>query len=166
MFDLKIRDKNFNWGKIELYYLTVILESKSPLNVCMYAFFVFIPRMIWLAAFGISTGYLVYLLHEEYVIFKQYPAMTSASVKRVSSMQFPAITFCNMSPYNRSKVAKDPRDVEYLLAISRLSSFVGPINWSDPYFQDNDYFRPRTNSDIKYESLNPFGVIREFCLTR
>ncbi|XP_052719382.1 acid-sensing ion channel 4-like [Crassostrea angulata] len=66
-----------------------------------------------------------------------------------------------MSPYNRSKVAKDPRDVEYVLAISRLSSFVGPINWSDPYFQDNGYFRPRTNSDIKYESLNPFGVIRE-----
>eukprot|EP00105_Crassostrea_gigas_P042671 XP_019926819.1 PREDICTED: uncharacterized protein LOC109619941 [Crassostrea gigas] len=87
--------------------------------------------------------------------------MTSASVKRVSSMQFPAITFCNMSPYNRSKVAKDPRDVEYLLAISRLSSFVGPINWSDPYYHDNGYFRPRTNSDIKYESLNPFGVIRE-----
>lgn len=48
-----------------------------------------------------------------------------------------------------------------LLAISRLSSFVGPINWSDPYFQDNGYFRPRTNSDIKYESLNPFGVIKE-----
>lgn len=166
MFDLKIRDKNFNWGKMELYYLTVILESKSPLNVCMYAFFVFIPRMIWLAVFGICTGYLVYLLHEEYVIFKQYPSMTSASVKRVSSMQLPAITFCNMSPYNRSKVAKDPIDVEYLLAIFRLSSFVGPINWSDPYFQDNGYFRPRTNSDIKYESLNPFGVIREFCLTR
>lgn len=79
---------------MQLYYLTVILESKSPLNVCMYAFFVFIPRMIWLAAFGICTGYLVYLLHEEYVIFKQYPAMTSASVKKVSSMQFPAITFC------------------------------------------------------------------------
>lgn len=67
MFDLKIRDKNFNWGKMELYYLTVFLESKSPLNVGMYAFFVFIPRMIWLAAFGICTGYLVYLLHEEYV---------------------------------------------------------------------------------------------------
>lgn len=68
--------------------------------------------MIWLAAFGICSGYLVYLLHEEYVIFKQYPSMTSASVKRVSSMQLPAITFCNMSPYNRSKVAKDPRDVD------------------------------------------------------
>lgn len=151
---------------MQLYYLTVILESKSPLNVGMYAFFVFIPQndmvgcvwnLHWL--FCISPPW-------EYVIFKQYPSMTSASVKRVSSMQFPAITFCNMSPYNRSKVAKDPRDVEYLLAISRLSSFVGPINWSDPYFQDNDYFRPRTNSDIKYESLNPFGVIREFCLTR
>lgn len=49
---------------MQLYYLTVILENKSPLNVGMYAFFVFIPRMIWLAAFGICTGYLVYLLHE------------------------------------------------------------------------------------------------------
>lgn len=70
MFDLKIRDKNFNWGKMEFYYLIVIFESKSFLNVCMYVFFVFIFRMIWLVVFGICIGYFVYFFYEEYVIFK------------------------------------------------------------------------------------------------
>lgn len=115
--------------------------------------------VIWLAAFGISTGYLLYFLHEESVAYNQRPFMTSASVKSVASIQFPAVTFCNMSPYNKSKVAPDPRDSTYHMAISPLSSIVGPVNWSDPYYQDNGYFRSRTNSDIKYETLDKSRMI-------
>lgn len=112
-----------------------------------------------MAAFGISTGYLLYFLHEESVAYNKRPFMTSASVKSVASIQFPAVTFCNMSPYNKSKVAPDPRDSTYHMAISPLSSIVGPVNWSDPYYQDNGYFRSRTNSDIKYETLDKSRMI-------
>ncbi|XP_034301154.2 acid-sensing ion channel 3 isoform X2 [Magallana gigas] len=122
--------------------------------------------LIWFVAFGFSFGYLVYLLHEEWIIFKQYPFMTSASVKRVSSIEFPAVTFCNMSPHNRSKVAPDPRDNDYHMAISRLSSLVGEINWTDPYYRDNGYFRPRTRSDIVYEALDKSQVIRSVTFDR
>lgn len=117
-------------------------------------------RLVWFAALGLSTGYLLYLLHYEWVTYNEHPFMTSSSVKRVSSIQFPAITFCNLSPLNRSKVAADPRDEEYHMAVSRLNFFGNNINWSDPYYREHDYFRPRTYDDMINESMNRTSVLK------
>lgn len=86
--------------------------------------------------------------------------MTSTSVQKVSTMKFPAITFCNLSPYNKSVVVSDPRDEEFYMAISKLGIFVDDINWTDPYYRDNGYFTPRTRDDVATEALNRRAVIK------
>jgi hypothetical protein len=75
-------------------------------------------------------------------------------------MKFPAVTFCNLSPYNKSKIISDPRDEEYYMATSKMSIFVRGINWTDPFYHDNGYFTQRTRDDVVSESLSRQAVIR------
>ncbi|XP_061164547.1 acid-sensing ion channel 3-like [Saccostrea echinata] len=120
----------------------------------------FYRGMIWFAAVGVCTSYLFYLLHTEWVNYHRYPFLTISSVKSVSSIKFPAVTFCNLSPYNKSKVASDPRDEVYHMAISRLNNLSEEINWMDPYYQKNGYFAPRTFNDVANETLEVNSVVK------
>ncbi|XP_062609173.1 acid-sensing ion channel 1C-like [Saccostrea cucullata] len=120
----------------------------------------FYRGIIWFVAVGVSTGYLLYLLYKEWINYHQYPFLAISSVKSVSSIQFPAVTFCNLSPFNRSKVASDPRDEVYHLSLSRLNNLVDEINWTDPYYQNNGYFAPRTFNDVANETLEINSVVK------
>lgn len=80
---------------------------------------------------------------KEIQYFLTYPTTTSVDVDVVD--EFPAVTICNLSPYNRSKMNLDQKSHNFYVASnSRLSKFASPINWSDPYYKKNGFFEPES----------------------
>jgi len=86
--------------------------------------------------------------------YYQYPTITFVSERIANELVFPAITICNLSPRNKSKFNDDPRTDNYYIGISELFHFQLNIsvNWSDPFYVEEGYFKNRTLNDLSSES--------------
>ncbi|XP_046577735.1 acid-sensing ion channel 1C-like [Haliotis rubra] len=79
------------------------------------------------------AGYLSYNLTKELINYYSYPVITNTKLDVHEELPFPAVTFCNLSPYNLTRVrAVDPYLEEYFAKTSLFGPYIGPINWSDP----------------------------------
>lgn len=56
------------------------------------------------------------------------------TVDVAKELPFPAVTVCNLSPYNNLNLKSDPYLDEYFIALSNLGHFYESINFSDPNF--------------------------------
>lgn len=75
--------------------------------------------------------------------FLSYPTTSSIKLDVLNEIDFPAVTICNLSPYNKSKMNSDDKMQNYFMSIDPyLSSLATPINWSDPYYRENGFFEP------------------------
>ena len=76
----------------------------------------------------------------------QYPTYTWTNIEHTKQLQFPAVTICNLSTRNKSRLPDPARD--------RFWRLLTLVNWSEPEFQNELYFAPRTKEDIIAESMS------------
>ncbi|XP_067661281.1 amiloride-sensitive sodium channel subunit beta-like [Haliotis asinina] len=87
----------------------------------------------WTVAVLAMSAYMSFNIAKELIDYYRYPVITNTKFEVLEEVPFPAVTFCNQSPFNLSKVrAADPHLEEFLKNVSALGSFRGPVNWSNP----------------------------------
>ncbi|XP_071088937.1 acid-sensing ion channel 4-A-like [Haliotis cracherodii] len=87
----------------------------------------------WTFAVLLMSAYMSYNITQELMNYYRYPVITNTKVEVRQELPFPAITFCNLSPFNLTAVKEtDPYLENYFNGVSLLGSFNGAINWSDP----------------------------------
>ncbi|XP_046581232.1 amiloride-sensitive sodium channel subunit beta-like [Haliotis rubra] len=87
----------------------------------------------WTVAVLAMTAYMTYNITKELMNYYRYPVITNTKVEVLEELPFPAVTFCNLSPFNLTKIkAVDPYLEEYFTKISLLGYMAGNLNWSDP----------------------------------
>ncbi|KAJ8301857.1 hypothetical protein KUTeg_020844 [Tegillarca granosa] len=117
-------------------------------------------RFFWGSALLACGIYLIVTITKEIQFFFTYPTTSSIDVDVVDELPFPAVTICNLSPYNKSKMNLDEKSQNFYVAFDpRLSKFASPINWSDPYYEENGFFEPESkrylvNNPLEVESRN------------
>lgn len=108
----------------------------------------------------VCSGYLIYTITTEIQNFYSYPTTTAVDLDITKELDFPAITLCNLSPFNKSKVQSSEKDMNYGLSLSRFNSFAQAINWSDPFYKENGYFEPVTYQTLRNFSMELSEVLR------
>jgi hypothetical protein len=58
-----------------------------------------------------------------------------------AQLRFPAVTICNLSPLNKSAVKNDSRIDNYYLSVSIMEGFAETINWTDPFYEAEGFFK-------------------------
>lgn len=81
-------------------------------------------------------------IHSEITNYLSNPTTTSIDIDVVEGLYFPAVTICNLSPLNRSKMKVDDEKGLNYYAARYYMSYRTTINWSDPYYEENGYFEP------------------------
>ncbi|XP_067660433.1 acid-sensing ion channel 5-like [Haliotis asinina] len=100
----------------------------------------------WMVAILFMTGYMSFNITKELMNYYSYPVITNTKLDVHEELPFPAVTFCNLSPYNLTRVREvDPYLEEYFTKTSFLGPYVGSINWSDPGYGST--FRKSHNHD-------------------
>ncbi|XP_067660432.1 acid-sensing ion channel 1C-like [Haliotis asinina] len=100
----------------------------------------------WMVAVLFMTGYMSFNITKELMNYYTYPVITNTKLDVHEELPFPAVTFCNLSPYNLTRVREvDPYLEEYFTKTSLFGPYVGSINWSDPGYGST--FRKSQNHD-------------------
>ncbi|XP_067660439.1 amiloride-sensitive sodium channel subunit beta-like [Haliotis asinina] len=87
----------------------------------------------WAVAILAMAAYMSFNITKELMDYYRYPVITNTKVEFLEEVPFPAVTFCNLSPYNLSKVrAADPYLEEFFRNDSFLLKLWAPLNWSNP----------------------------------
>ncbi|CAC5378855.1 unnamed protein product [Mytilus coruscus] len=97
--------------------------------------------------------------------YYNYPTYTTLEVERHSEIEFPAVTICNLNSLSKSLVLNDSRVENYYLSIGPREIFglYNEFNWSDPFYEQNGFFRNRTVEDILLEHKGlHFGLFNSF----
>ncbi|CAC5361584.1 ASIC5 [Mytilus coruscus] len=97
--------------------------------------------------------------------YYNYPTYTTVEVETHSQIEFPAVTFCNLNSLNKSNIVNDSRIDNYYLSIGprMLIGFNKSINWSDPFYTEQGFFKKRTEPDILAENkLLYYGLLNIF----
>ncbi|XP_048747868.2 degenerin deg-1-like [Ostrea edulis] len=61
-------------------------------------------KILWTILVCVTCGFLVYQLYQLFYEFNNYPTKTKVSIKR-GTLQFPAVSICNMNPVKNSSLA-------------------------------------------------------------
>ncbi|XP_060064856.1 acid-sensing ion channel 1C-like [Ylistrum balloti] len=77
-------------------------------------------------------GLLIYTCVDLFDKYVQHTTMANIKVELVNELPFPAITFCNLSPYKKSSLNPDAVMDHFLLTVSRMKDFVPPIDYDHP----------------------------------
>ncbi|XP_076109252.1 acid-sensing ion channel 1-like [Mytilus galloprovincialis] len=97
--------------------------------------------------------------------YYNYPTYTTLEVERHSEIEFPAVTICNLNSLSKSLVLNDSRVDNYYLSIGPREIFDlhKRFNWSDPFYEQNGFFRNRTVKEIlsKHKRLH-YGLCNSF----
>ncbi|XP_067660435.1 amiloride-sensitive sodium channel subunit beta-like [Haliotis asinina] len=119
----------------------------------------------WTFAVLLMSAYMSYNLSRELMNYYRYPVITNTKVELREELPFPALTFCNQSPFNLTAVKEaDPYLEHYFNSASLLGSFNGPINWSDPGYGST--FSKRHSLDWwKKIFMNPSQAL-VFCIMK
>ncbi|KAJ8300090.1 hypothetical protein KUTeg_021609, partial [Tegillarca granosa] len=104
--------------------------------------------------------YLVITIHSEIINYLNHPTTTSIDIDVVETLNFPAVTICNLSPSNRSKMKLDnEKALNYYTAMFNIHYRSEGVNWSDPYYEENGYFEPES---VEYMMNNISMELDEF----
>ena len=98
--------------------------------------------------------FLMYTVITELRCYYRYPTISNTYIKLEERLTFPAITVCNLSPRKYSSFSNNTKSKNFQMSYSTMRIYSTPINWSDPYYQNEGYFRKRTQHDIYSESKN------------
>ncbi|XP_048243679.1 acid-sensing ion channel 1-like [Haliotis rufescens] len=110
----------------------------------------------WTVAVLVMSAYMSYSVTKELMNYYRYPVITNTKVEVLEELPFPAVTFCNQSPFNLSKVrAADPHLETYFNKVSLLGPFTGPLNWSEPGFDRPIYRESQTLDWWKNIHMSP-----------
>ncbi|XP_071088417.1 acid-sensing ion channel 5-like [Haliotis cracherodii] len=128
----------------------------------------------WTVAVLAMSSFMIYNITQELVNYYRYPVITNTKVDVLEELPFPAVTFCNQSPYNLSKIkAVDPYLETYLTKVSMLGPMTGSINWSDPGYGptfreshsrdwwENIYMTPKTMFYLCFMN----GILHKPCIS-
>ncbi|XP_046571310.1 acid-sensing ion channel 4-B-like, partial [Haliotis rubra] len=106
-----------------------------------------------------------YNISQELINYYSYPVITSTKVELREELPFPAVTFCNQSPFNLTAVKEaDPYLENYFNSASLLGSFNGPVNWSDPGYGST--FSKRHSLDWWKKIFMNLSKSLEFCIMK
>ena len=106
--------------------------------------------IVWtLLVLGSFTGLLT-IFFQQTTHYLQYPTYTKTVIDHVTEMTFPAITICNLSPRNKSRLPNQARDDYWRDTLLGIGT---SINWTDPRYQTEEYYRQRTTTDVCDESM-------------
>lgn len=108
----------------------------------------------WLTVWLGCAIYLFYTVIVELKSYYSYPTISNTYIDFHDKLTFPAITVCNLSPRKKSSFNNDTKSVNFQMSTSPLYIFSKAINWSDPYYEKEGYFKTRTLDDLLEESKN------------
>ncbi len=93
----------------------------------------------WSVAIVAMATVLILMLVNAIREFYTYPKMTSYSVEVKESLGFPAVTICNFSPYNKSKlnVGENPELRSFFLATSPLYGLAENGSWTGDFYKSD-----------------------------
>jgi hypothetical protein len=118
----------------------------------------FIFSGIWSSAVIGSTAYLIYIVVALFQHYNSYPITTAMYTQSHSQLKFPAVTICNLSPLNKSAVKNDSRIDNYYLSVSIMKQFAEPINWTDPFYEEEGFFKNRSMEEALAVYKNDFTL--------
>ena len=105
-------------------------------------------------------SYLAYIITKELTHYYSFPTVTVIELESHSEMVFPAVTFCNLNSLSKSAFKKiDPRIDNYFLSVGPKETvpLSGEINWSDPFYKQEDFFKTQNFQDVQDESKPVFN---------
>ncbi|KAJ8301855.1 hypothetical protein KUTeg_020842 [Tegillarca granosa] len=109
--------------------------------------------------------YLVFTMTREIQNYLSYPTTTSIKLEVLDELDFPAVTICNLSPFNKSKISFDEKIQNYFMSLDPyLSQNAKPINWSDPYYSLNGFFEPESREYLMNIVSMELLTFLYFCL--
>ncbi|KAK6173627.1 hypothetical protein SNE40_017044 [Patella caerulea] len=88
----------------------------------------------WFMAITMMFGVLAYNLYKELEIYYKRTTLTNVNVRGSKNEPFPAITICNFSPFNMTRLNPDSTMRSFFAKLSYLQAEGGKANWSDPNF--------------------------------
>ncbi|OWF45129.1 Acid-sensing ion channel 1 [Mizuhopecten yessoensis] len=116
-------------------------------------------KVIWVIALLCMGGLLIYTCVDLFKKYTQHTTMSNIKVELVNQLPFPAITFCNLSPYKKSGLKPDPVMEHYLLTLSRMKDFVSPIDYDHPWYSNLSLPLPEGwLHNVSYSILDMFGA--------
>ncbi|XP_046365976.2 acid-sensing ion channel 4-A-like [Haliotis rufescens] len=119
----------------------------------------------WTFAVLLMSAYMSYNITQELMNYYRYPVITNTKVEVRQELPFPAITFCNLSPYNLTAAKEtDPYLEKYFNGVSLLGEFYGAINWSDPGYGST--FSKRQSLDWWKKIFMKPGEILNLCVMK
>lgn len=86
-----------------------------------------IRRFIWAVLMILGTVYFIVKLKEGIIEYMSYPFSTLSTLEYVKDLTFPAISFCTVNQFKKSKILDSP--LKTLYKNKRLPIYT---NWSDP----------------------------------
>ncbi|XP_048243677.1 acid-sensing ion channel 1-like [Haliotis rufescens] len=96
--------------------------------------------------------------------YYRYPVITNTKMEVLEELPFPAVTFCNQSPFNLSKVrAADPHLETYFNKVSLLGQLTGTLslNWSEPGFDRPIYRESQTLDWWRNIHMSPEVILHD-----
>ncbi|CAL1540642.1 unnamed protein product [Lymnaea stagnalis] len=99
-----------------------ILHSKKP-----------VVKLAWVALLLAAIGATLFHLYYLFSIFFEYQKYSKVSLK-FNSLQFPAVTFCNMNMMRMSQISNASKEIQILFS----NDIKGPTNASSPYSNTSD----------------------------
>jgi hypothetical protein len=119
----------------------------------------FYCSVIWTTTIILCASYLAYTLNEEIKKYYRYPTMTRRTVELKTEMKFPAVTICNLSKLNKSRIVADTRRDNYEMSLNLMEHFSVAINWSDPVYKQQGYFEPITPQYVTDVSMQTHFIM-------
>lgn len=120
--------------------------------------------MIWWLLILASTVSFLIILVAEFTHYYSYPTISSTEINRLTEVKFPAVTICNLSNLNKSAILDDARVANFYKMVNpimQIRKSATTINWSDPFYEDQHFFKEMSIDDLVRESKDIYKTIRE-----
>ncbi|XP_021361255.1 acid-sensing ion channel 2-like [Mizuhopecten yessoensis] len=111
-------------------------------------------RNMWLMMQTLSTIVMLLQVSEHTKTYLSYYTYTNVTMITAKELEFPAVTICNLNPYNKSIAIEENAFTEYLIRTNTLSFMETTLNYTDSRtgglnngFSHN--FVGRTNNELK-----------------
>ena len=111
-----------------------------------------------------STVSFLTILVAEFKHYYSYPTISSTEINRLTEVKFPAVTICNLNNLNKSAILDDVRVANFYKIVNpiiQIRQSAKTINWSDPFYEDQHFFKEMSIDDLVKESKDIYKAIHE-----
>ena len=126
-------------------------------------FFSIFSVIWWLLILASTVSFLIILV-AEFKHYYSYPTISSTQINRLTEVKFPAVTICNLSNLNKSAILDDVRVANFYKMVNpiiQIRQSAKTINWSDPFYEDQHFFKEMSIDDLVKESKDIYKTIHE-----